>query len=139
MIISDAENSDGDSFQITSNGEEIASISFMEFANDIPEDIPDEEYYRAVYTDYRLSSFQTMLDYTPVRSDERTEAATAKLEYAEIENYEGPLAGAPHTVTDLLLVLDKEEKVYAAIQLSEENILDSNTLQNIALSLSFYS
>lgn len=82
------------------------------------EEIPQEEYYKTVYPHLRLGSMVNWGVYTPVRSDENSEAAIAEVSYPDPAFSGSGLANAavPRVVTDGLLCYNKELGAYVGIQ-----------------------
>ena len=116
------------------NGQ-IATIQFNSYQ---PGDtgLSQEERYKEVYANLRLSSLVQMDGYTPVRTGETQETALAQITYAtNLEEYPGAAAQAPRVQVPAVLGYDTGLGVYAGIVLEPGASVPEETLQIIAQSM----
>lgn len=100
------------------------------------EEVPQADYYKTVYPGLRLGSTINWGDYTPVRTDENSEAATAAVSYPD-PDFSGPglsNAAVPRVVADGILCYSKELKVYIGVQFIPGAVTEQQ-LNDIAQSL----
>ncbi len=106
----------------------IGSIGYSYFnVNDI--DIPQEDYYKAVYTELRLSSLYVWDPYTMSFSDDNVETGVAELWYLkpdEIDNYMGQLPNCPAIETKAILSYNKNLGVYIGLAFNPDQIENIN-------------
>lgn len=104
----------------------IAQLGFCPFFNEIDEnEMTEENYYKAVYTDLRLSRFFFYDPYEAVSRFDSGETGVADVYYLEpdeIENYMGSLPNCPSVETLGILSYNKDLKVYIGISFAPEVI-----------------
>ncbi len=102
----------------------IAAIGYSEFTP-YEEEIPQEEYYKTVYPDLRLSSIFCWDEYQPVKTTETGETALTNIWYCdpkELDNYMGEMPDCPILETSGILSYDKSLGVYVGIAFDPEQI-----------------
>ncbi|MCL2121555.1 MAG: right-handed parallel beta-helix repeat-containing protein [Clostridiales bacterium] len=104
-------------------------IGFIGFAIFTPYEgeIPEEEYYKSVYSSLRLSSMHYLDSYSPVKKAENSETAVATFAYMderEIENHPGAMPDVPWITVPLILSYDKEMQVYIGLQFADNAVTD---------------
>jgi len=90
-------------------------------------EIPEEDYYKSVYSSLRLSSMHYLDSYTPVNKTENGETAVATFAYmdeGEIENHPGARPDVPWISVPLILSYDKVMRVFVGIQFAEDVVTD---------------
>ncbi len=102
----------------------IAAIGYSEFTP-YEEEIPQEEYYKTVYPDLRLSSIFCWDEYQPVKTTETGETALTNIWYCdpkELDNYMGEMPDCPILETSGILSYDKSLGVYVGIAFDPEQV-----------------
>lgn len=100
-------------------------------------DIPQAEYYKAVYPGLRLSSFFHWDPYTAVKTTDTAETGVAEIWYLdpnEIDKHPGAMPDVPHLETYGVLSYDKQLRVYIGIAFAP-GVLDRAQAQTIAESV----
>lgn len=116
-----------------------AYMGFIGFNTFTPADgeVPQEDYYKTVYPELRLSSFFQWEPYQPVKTDETGEAAVCTVSYkdpGEIDKHPGAMASVPVIEVPGVLCYNKELKVYVGLQFAQGAVSDEQARQ-IAMSL----
>ncbi|WP_303900364.1 hypothetical protein [Anaerotruncus colihominis] len=102
---------------VCSGDEPIGYIGFNVF-EPLGGDIPQEEYYKAVYPGLRLSSFFHWDPYTAVATTDTAETGVAEIWYLdpnEIDKHPGAAPDVPQLETYGVLSYDKQLRVYIGI------------------------
>lgn len=121
---------------ICSGDEPIGYIGFNVF-DPFDGDIPQAEYYKAVYPGLRLSSFFHWDPYTAVKTTDTAETGVAEIWYLdpnEIDKHPGAMPDVPHLETYGVLSYDKRLRVYIGIAFAP-GVLDRAQAQAIAESV----
>lgn len=122
---------------ICSGDEPIGYIGFNVF-EPLDGDIPQEEYYKAVYPGLRLSSFFHWDPYTAVKTTDTAETGIAQIWYLdpdETDDHPGAMPDVPQLETYGVLSYDKELRVYIGMAFLP-GALDRAQVQAIAESVS---
>ena len=96
------------------------------------EEVPKEDYYKTVYSSLRLGSMYIWDQYTPVKTTETTETATATVNYKDPEKIDenpGAMAEVPFIEVPGILAYDKNMLVYVGIQFAENAVTDEEVRQ----------
>lgn len=104
------------------------------------EDVPEEDYYKVVYSGIRLGSLYAweMDPYTPIASGETWETALATVRYKDPEQMNSGKSAAeiPDIEVPGIVSYDDSRHVYIAIQFAE-NSASSEEIEEIAKSIVF--
>lgn len=120
------------------NGEALAATVYYNVFTLYEGDVPRENFWQTVYPELRLSSMFQWDQYTPVKTIETAETATAAVTYLdpnEIENHPGAMPDVPQIEVPGILSYDKDMLVYVAIQFAEDAVITEQQLNEIAQSV----
>ena len=90
-------------------------------------EIPEDDYYKSVYSSLRLSSMHYLDSYTPVKKTENGETAVATfacMDEGEIENHPDARPDVPWIDVPLILSYDEVMRVFVGIQFAEDAVTD---------------
>lgn len=125
--------------EIVCENERMGTIGFYTYTPYEEDDIPEEDYYKTVYSNLRLGSQCFWDPYTPIKTTDTKETGIATVNYldpAEIENHPGAMADVPWIEVPGILAYDNEKFVYIGIQF-EENAVTDDQVNAIAQSIIF--
>lgn len=120
------------------DGARMGYIGLASFEPYPTEEVPKEDYYKTVYSDYRLSSMFYLDEYSAIASTETSETALGSLHYIDpaiIEDYQGQLSSAPRTIAPCILHYDTAYKAYVGIQFAANVEVSAEEMQAIAASV----
>lgn len=122
-------------YDILRDNEVICTVGVAEFQPYI-DDFEGDEFYRAVYSEFLLSSIYSLNEYNPLTVGQNSEAALGRLEYIiDPEAYAGQMPNAPHAWVDVILCFNKEEGLYTNLQFAENVQIPTEQLEQIAQSI----
>lgn len=101
----------------------MAVCGYNQFESIDENEIPQGEYYKAVYSGIRLGSLYRWDDYQPIVTAEGMETALANV-YIQQTDGMPSAAASPTTVLPGILSYNKQLQVYVAIQFSSDTVTD---------------
>lgn len=117
-------------------GNLVGQLGFNRYESEGGEDLPQEELYKLVYTELRLSRKEIWDPYTPVRTDAQGESAIAQITYMDPtymqEHPQENWASVPTLQTTGILCYNTELMTYVGLRFESDYEVDQETIAAIA-------